>query len=373
MSFARWGLPALVVIVLAGAITAPSARAGSGPSGHARRVPSVDARVVGTFAMLARVTAAVNVRGERVGERLTRVWTIIPSRCNGSICQLLALDRERSGGRHAQLTLRRVSKGRYFGRGVFYVALSCLGRIHRLGSRVPYRITLTVRGATIVDGIRFARRISATYVNPSRSDATRCPLGPSHDAAGYTGRASSPVPSPPTVSFSTVFASASDSASFTDTSRPGQGGAAIVSRLWRFGDSSSQSANSSNLIAPVHSFSAPGTYAVSLTVADANGLSSTGAQVITAPGPPNASFTATEQGLSATFSFQDDSTLGFGAAPIVGWRWEFGDPGSGAQDISTAQDPSHTFSAPGNHLVTLTVTDSDGFASSTTRQALAPS
>jgi PKD repeat protein len=374
MRFARLGLSALVLVVvaLAGVIAAPGTQARSRPPAPAHGVPGVDARVVGTFAMSATVTVAVHVRGERVGQRLARTWTIVPSGCQGSVCQVLALDRARGGGQHDQLTLQRVGSGRYVGRGVFYVALSCLGRIDPQGSRVPYRITLTVGSATIVQGIRFARRITATYVNPRRSDATRCPLGPSHDAASYAGRLGSPLPSPPTVSFSTVFGIAGDSASFTDTSTPGNGGAAIVSRLWQFGDGSSGAANSSTLVAPVHQFSAPGTYAVSLTVTDSNGLSSTGGQMITAPGPPNASFTATEQGLSAAYTFADDSTSGLGAAPIVAWHWDFGDPGSGTQDIATAQDPSHAFSAAGDHTVTLTVIDANGFASSTTQVVGAP-
>jgi PKD repeat protein len=372
MRFARLGLSALVVVALAGAIAAPGAAARSRPSPPARSVPGVDARVVGTFAMSATVTVAVHVRGERVGQRLARTWTIVPSGCQGSVCQLLALDRVRGGGQHDQLTLQRVGSGRYVGIGVFYVALSCLGGIDPYGSRVPYRITLTVRGATIVQGIRFAQRIAATYVNPRRSDRTRCPIGPSHDAASYLGRLGSPLPSPPTVTFSTVFGSASDSASFTDTSNPGIGGAAIVSRLWQFGDSSSGAADSSTLVAPVHQFSPPGTYTVSLTVTDANGLSSTGVQVITAPGPPKVSFTAAEQGPSLAFSFADGSTPGLGGAPIVGWHWDFGDPASGSQDIATAQDPSHTFSAPGNYPVTLTVTDANGFQSFTTLEVTAP-
>jgi PKD repeat protein len=375
MRFARLGLSALVVVVvaLAGAIAAPGTQARSRPPAPARGVPGFDARVVGTFAMSATVTVAVHVRGERVGQRLARTWTIVPSGCQGSVCQLLALDRARGGGRHDQLTLQRVGSGRYVGHGVFYVALSCLGRIDPNGSRVPYRITLTVRGAAIVQGIRFARRITATYVNPGRSDATRCPLGPSHDAATYAGRLGSPLPSPPTATFSTVFASAGDSASFTDTSSPGVGGAAIVSRLWQFGDGSSGAANVSTLVAPVHQFSAPGTYAVSLTVRDSNGLSSTGVQVITAPGPPNVSFSAAEQTPGATFSFTDGSTPGLGGAPIVGWHWDFGDPASGSQDFATAQDPSHTFSAPGTYKVTLTVTDANGFQSSATSQVIAQS
>ncbi len=283
MRFARLGLSALVVVALAGAIAAPGAAARSRPSSPARSVPVVDARVVGTFAMSATVTVAVHVRGERVGQRLARTWTIVPRGCQGSVCQLLALDRVRGGGQHDQLTLQRVGSGRYVGSGVFYVALSCLGRIDPYGSRVPYRITLTVRGATIVQGIRFAQRIAATYVNPRRSDRTRCPIGPSHDAASYLGRLGSPLPSPPTVTFSTVFGSAGDTASFTDTSTPGLGGAPIVGWHWDFGDPASGSQDIATAQDPSHTFSAPGNYPVTLTVTDANGFQSFTTLEVTAP------------------------------------------------------------------------------------------
>lgn len=48
--------------------------------------------------------------------------------------------------------------------------------------------------------------------------------------------------------------------------------------------------------------------------------------------------------------------------------WNFGDPGSGAQNSSTATTPAHTFSAPGSYTVTLTTTGPCGDVSSTTRQ-----
>lgn len=245
----------------------------------------VDARVIGTFVMVARVTAARNVRGERAGQLLVRRWRIVSRGCSGSVCKTLALDRERSAARHDHLTLHRVRAGRYSGRGVFYAALRCRGRTYRRGSRVPYRITLSVQATATVEGIAFARRISASYENPKRSDVTPCPLGPSHDAAVYAGHARTAVPSPPRVSFSTQLSSAGGTASFRDTSARGSGGAAIASRAWRFGDPASGASDSSTALAPTHAFSAPGVYSVTLTVVDANGLASTSTSAVTVPQP----------------------------------------------------------------------------------------
>jgi hypothetical protein len=236
--------------------------------------------------MLARVTAAKRVRGEHVGQSLPRRWFISPQSCVQSVCQELELNRERSAGIDESLTLQRVAVGTYAGESSFDVALRCKHRTYPHGSRAPYRITLTISGAVSVQGIAFARTIAATYQNTRRSDSTPCVLGPSHDAARYTGSATSAIPSPPVASFTTQVNGATDSASFTDTSTPAPGGAQIVSTQWSFGDPASGAGDSSTEATPSHQFSAPGVYTVTLTVTDANGLSSTSTQPVTAPGPP---------------------------------------------------------------------------------------
>jgi hypothetical protein len=256
--------------------------AGTSPS-LAADPPPQDARVLGSFTMLARVTTAVNVRGEHAGQLLRRSWTITPRDCEASVCGQLLLVRQRSGGLHQRVTLRRAAPGRYTGSGAFWVALRCLGRVHRLGSRVPFRITLTVTAAQQVEDVAFARRIAATYVNPRRTDTTRCPLGPSHDAARYTGTATSALPPPPVAQFTDQVDAATQAASFTDTSAPASGGAQITSQLWNFGDPASGAQDTSTERNPAHRFTAPGSYQVALTVTDGNGLTATTAQTVTVP------------------------------------------------------------------------------------------
>ncbi len=255
-------------------------------SGGAARISAGDARVIGTFAMVAKVTTAVRVSGEHTGQTLRRTWTIRPSACEASLCRRLTLRRERSLGIVELIGLQRTGRGRYAGSGGFYVPLSCLGRTYRLGSRVPFRITLTVTATVRVQATRFARRIKATYVNPARSDDTPCPLGPSHDAARYTGTLSSPVPPPPTASFSTQVNATDETVDFTDTSKPGADGAAIRTHKWQFDDPASGASDTSTQTDPVHRFSAPGNYMVNLTVTDSNGLSSASTQAVPVPAPP---------------------------------------------------------------------------------------
>jgi hypothetical protein len=270
---------ALAAVLALAVASSPAAALSDG----AARVSAGDARVIGTFAMVATVTTAVRVNGEHTGQTRRRTWTIRPSACEASLCRGLTLWRERSSDIVELVGLHRTGPGRYAGSGIFDVSLSCLGRTYRLGSRVPFRITLTVTAAVRVQAIQFARRIKATYVNPARSDDTPCPLGPSHDAARYTGTLSSPVPSPPMASFGTQVDATDETVDFTDTSQPGAGGAAIPIHKWQFDDPASGASDSSTQADPVHRFSAPGSYMVNLTVTDNNELSSTSTQTVTVP------------------------------------------------------------------------------------------
>ncbi len=74
--------------------------------------------------------------------------------------------------------------------------------------------------------------------------------------------------------------------------------------------------------------------------------------------PPTASFTFSTSGLTADFT--DTSTDSDGS--IVSRSWDFGGDGT-----STAQNPSHTFSADGTFNVSLTVTDDEGDTGTTSQ------
>jgi PKD repeat protein len=345
----------IAVVLATTAALAPSALAGSG-SGSA-----INARVVGTFKLHAYVTTAVNVRGEHAGQKFIRIWKIIPKECDRSICKVLSLRRQISDHRHDHITLDRVGPGMYRGQGVFYAPLECLGKTYPRGSRIPYTITLTVHHAVTIQGIRFAHSLRATYNNPYRTDETPCPLGSSHDAGRYWGHVESP-PAPPVAAFSAAVNPKTRTAVFTDTSHRTANGRQIVSYLWKFGDPGSGHANRSSQASPTHQFSAPGVYEVRLTVVDRNGLSATAKRTVTVPGPPTAAFTDAQTSTPGTFAFTDQSSEG--GAAIVHWHWNFGDPGSGARDTSSSQNPSHRYSSTGTYSVTLTVTDANGLKSS---------
>jgi hypothetical protein len=52
------------------------------------------------------------------------------------------------------------------------------------------------------------------------------------------------------------------------------------------------------------------------------------------------------------------------------WKWDFGDPASGAQNVSTTRTAAHTFSAAGDYTITLVVVDDDGWAHAKSSQVV---
>ena len=134
---------------------------------------------------------------------------------------------------------------------------------------------------------------------------------------------------------------------FTDQSTDSDG--TIASRSWDFGDGGNSTATN-----PSHAYASGGTYSVMLTVMDNDGGSDTESQDVTVTGAnedPNASFSFSCTGLDCNFTDQSTDSDG----TIASRSWSFGDSGS-----STAQNPSHSYSAAGTYSVNLTVTDNDG-------------
>jgi hypothetical protein len=139
-------------------------------------------------------------------------------------------------------------------------------------------------------------------------------------------------------------------------------GASISSWSWDFGDPASGINNTSTLQNPTHIYTAPGVYIACLyiSVVTSDGLTCQDTickDVIVqqASADPcdslQAWFSATG---NLVVSFNDLSTLAAGMV-YSGWSWNFGDPASGANNVSSLQNPVHNFSAPGIYLVCLIV------------------
>jgi hypothetical protein len=160
-------------------------------AGAARAAGVTDARISTSYVMHGRVTTAIRVRGEHRGQRVTRRWTFTGLSCTGSVCEKLALRRQRSAHRYDRLTLSRVGVGSYAGSGRFYVGLRCRGRRYRRGLVVPYRITVEVAQAVAVQSIAFAGQLTATYTTCAASTA------PGARSAPATTRLCIPAPRRP--------------------------------------------------------------------------------------------------------------------------------------------------------------------------------
>ena len=107
-----------------------------------------------------------------------------------------------------------------------------------------------------------------------------------------------------------------------------------------------------------------GRYDVKLTVTTADGQDNENKLdfIVVTPAPvaPTVDFSGTPRTgfLPLPVTFTDASTNG--GAPITSRLWSFGDGG-----ISTAQNPTHTYTTEGTFSVTLTATNSAGSSSTT--------
>lgn len=164
------------------------------------------------------------------------------------------------------------------------------------------------------------------------------------------------ITTPPTTSFTADVTSGCTplTINFTDTSTPNS--AALVSRLWDFGDGSGSTAPT-----PSHTFTTAGVYTVTLTATDANGCSDQFQMQVEALSLANVDFVANTRWSCAPTSidFTDLTTTPF---LIVSWAWDFGDGTTSIQ-----QSPTHTYAADGVYTVTLTITDQNGCISTTSK------
>ena len=139
----------------------------------------------------------------------------------------------------------------------------------------------------------------------------------------------------------------------------------IASWSWNFGDPSSPN-NTSTIQNPTHTFTAPGTYAVTVTATDDLGVTGTKTGHITVDAPPTASFLASpDQSSPGTAVSFDASGSTDAVGTITDYSWNFGD-GTGTQDGGSTPTISHTYATRNTYTVTLTLTnDADQTATST--------
>jgi len=138
------------------------------------------------------------------------------------------------------------------------------------------------------------------------------------------------------------------------------GDGVILYYLWEFGDGFS-----SNNMNPIHRYSTQGTYKVTLSVKDNEGLTDATSKTIQIKDrDTRASFTAinSEGFAPLTVQFQEASVS---YDEVTTYDWDFGD-GYRSND----RNPSHTYLEPGVYNVRLTITDVDGDTYTTTETGM---
>jgi PKD repeat protein len=192
--------------------------------------------------------------------------------------------------------------------------------LHRYESVGVYTVSLTASGPGGSDVVTWVDLVSATVPPPTAYFDATPTLGPG----------------PLAVSFSDLTTGA------------------VLAWSWDFGDGASSSEPS-----PVHVYTVPGTYSVTLTATGPGGQDvRTRPDLITVESPPpGAAFDASPTSGNAplTVQFTDLSSV-----LATSWSWDFGD-GAGE---STA-NPEHVYAQPGLYTVALTVGGPDGVHSVT--------
>jgi PKD repeat protein len=143
---------------------------------------------------------------------------------------------------------------------------------------------------------------------------------------------------------------------FSDMSQQ-NGGTPITQWLWDFNDPGSGSSNTSTIPNPVHIFSGSGAYQVSLKVTSSAGCFNSITKAVSIHAKPIAQFSSDTACAGSATQFIDSSVPN--APAISSWNWNFGDPASGTNNVSTLKNPSHVYTNGGNYFVTLTVINSN--------------
>ena len=168
-----------------------------------------------------------------------------------------------------------------------------------------------------------------------------------------------PPPPPPQLVASASASPASGMAPLTvNFSGSASGGTPPYSYSWNFGDGGTSTAQN-----PTHTYSTAGNYLAIFTVTDSQSAQKSASVSITVSSVPN---TLTALASASPTSGQPPLTVNFtggasgGVAPYS-YSWNFGDGAS-----STAQNPSHTYSATGSYTATLTVIDKNSASANAT-------
>lgn len=182
------------------------------------------------------------------------------------------------------------------------------------------------------------------------------------DSMGYTHNCNVTIPvntsSKPTAIFSSTTPGCSGGEIFFDESSITPIGN-ISEWHWDFGDGTNLTVVYPDDPDVNHIYSSPDDYIATLIVINSSNYSDTTQNSVSVTPNPIADFTYNIVCAEDPVLFTDMSSSN-GGGDIEFWLWNFGDPVSGINDTSSLQNPSHTFTEPGNYNVELIVTNISG-------------
>ena len=205
--------------------------------------------------------------------------------------------------------------------------------------------------------------VSKTYTTPGPFTVRLTVTDDSSLTATFTKVITVKADNPPVASFTASTIKGQAPLAVTFDPRDSTDDVGIASYDWDFGDGTTQQTTSGTPVSK--SYATPGSYPVTLTVADGAGHTARQSLSITVdavPKPPVAAFTASVSSGIAPLSVTFDPASSSDDGKITGYAWDFGDGTTKSEPTNVAV--SRTYITSGTFTVRLTVTDNSGLTSS---------
>ncbi len=250
----------------------------------------------------------------------------------------------------------------------------CTGTLYKLQLTLPYPTTNIVwdfkNGSTYTDSspqitsttivgnqtlYHYQYYKTVTYTTPGDTSIVTTVFDPVSGPCGNSDAVEFDfnISSPPVANFGVNSSCLGDTTLFTD--KTNANGNAIKTWLWDFGDNTTSAVQN-----PKHLYAKPGSYKVTLTVANSNGCGTNTIQQVTIDHKPVAAFAVSAPaciGQDITFTDQSASA----DSKINQWIWDFGD---GKKDTLNNNTPvKHNYANAGTDTVKLIVTTIGGCSS----------